>query len=214
MMGDRDYRNLITNAIESISKEIELKIDSDDFSTIHLHEVVRCLRRSYYDRIDSIPEQKTGFNELTSGLLRKLHYGAESKDFEIDKIKLRGQADMIVDDAIILFRSAEELYENPQSVDILFLNALMWIYNKMDGIIIYITGDRKEVSFSLTRNNKMFEEVVRRVRVLTDLLKEKKVPILEPSKNCAGCQYYERCYIKQKLAKQFTLADLVGFNKD
>ncbi|KAF6243084.1 hypothetical protein C6988_05180 [Nitrosopumilus sp. b1] len=214
MMGDRDYRSFITNAIESISKEIEIKIDSKDFTTIHLHEVVRCLRRSYYDRIDPVAEQRTGFNELTSGLLRKLHYGAESKDFEIDKVKLRGQADMIVDDAIILFRSAEELYENPQSEDILFLNALMWIYNKMDGIIIYITGDRKEVSFSITRNNKMFEEVVRRVRVLTDLLKEKKVPILEPSKNCTSCQYYERCYIKQKLAKQFTIADLVGFNKD
>ena len=56
----------------------------------------------------------------------------------------------------------------------------------------------------------MFEEVVRRVRVLKDLLEEKKVPILEPSIECSSCQYYERCYVKQKIGKQITLQDLFG----
>ena len=67
-----------------------------------------------------------------------------------------------------------------------------------DGIIVYITGDRKETTFSLTRNKKMFEEVIRRVRVLNDLLKEQKTPILEPSTECSDCQYYEKMLYKKE----------------
>ena len=52
MMGDRDFRSIVENAINSIGKELEIKIDSANIQTIHLHEEVQCLRRSYYDRID------------------------------------------------------------------------------------------------------------------------------------------------------------------
>lgn len=214
MMGDRDYRHLIKDALDSIGRELEVKIDAKDIKKIHLHEVVRCLRRSYFDRTEPRDVERTGFNELVSGLLRKLHYGVEPVVYEIDEIKLAGQADMIVDDAIMLFRSAEQPPENPIGRDLLYLNACMWMYNKSDGIIIYITGDRKEVSFSLTRNKKMFEETVRRVRVLSDLLKEGKSPILEPSEDCSNCQYYEKCYIKQNIGKSISLSELIGFKKD
>ncbi len=81
---------------------------------------------------------------------------------------------MIVDDAILLFRSATEELENPHASDVLYLNACMWIYDKEDGMVVYITGDRKESTFSLTRNKKMFEDTIRRVRVLNNLLKEQK----------------------------------------
>lgn len=213
MMGDRDYRNLIKNAINSIGKELETKIDAKDNNTIFLNEVVQCLRRSYFDRTDPLDKERGGFNELLSGLLRKLNYGVESKEFIIEDIKLKGQADMIVDDAIILFRSATETPENPLASDLLFLNACMWIYDKIDGIIIYITGDKKEASFSLTKDKKMFEELIRRVRVLNNLLNDKKIPILEPSVDCGTCQYYQRCYIKEKMGKSFSLKELVGMDK-
>ncbi len=214
MMGDRDYRQLIKNAIDSIGKELEVKVDSKDFKKIHLHEVVQCLRRSYFDRVDPIQLEMTSFNELVSGLLRKLHYGAEGGTFDIDEIKLLGQGDMILDDAIILFRSSEQAPETPVGRDLLYLNACLWMYNKLDGILIYITGDRKEVSFTLTRDKKMFEQVVRRVRVLNDLLKEQKTPILEPSEDCSKCQYYEKCYIKQNVGRAVSLAELIGLKKD
>ena len=89
----------------------------------------------------------------------------------------------------------------------------MWIYDIKDGVIVYITGDRKETTFSLTRDKKMFEEVVRRVRVLNDLLKEEKTPILEPSTECSDCQYYERCFMKRKNTKQIDLAEMMGLGK-
>jgi len=213
MMGDRDFRSIVENALDSIGKELEIDIDAADIQTIHLHEVVKCLRRSYYDRIDPQEIQRMRFNELLSGLLRKLQYGREPKEFAIDDIKLKGQVDMLIDDSIFLFRGAANELENPQSNDVLYLNACMWIYDKPDGIIVYITGDRKETIFSISRNKKMFEEVIRRVRVLNDLLKEQKTPILEPSSECSNCQYYERCFMKKKNAKQSDLAEMLGFGK-
>ena len=213
-MGDRDYRNIIQNALRSIGKELEIEIEPKDIQTIHLQEVVQCLRRSYYDRIEPNEIERRGFNELLSGLLRKLEYGSEPKEFEIDDIKLKGQVDMLVDDSILLFRSTIEELENPLANDILYLNACMWIYDKSDGVIVYITGNRKETTFTLTRNKKMFEEIIRRVRVLHDLLKEQKTPILEPSSECSNCQYYERCFMKKKNTKQVSLLGILGADKD
>ena len=213
-MGDRDFRSIIKNAVDSIGRELEVKIDPKDIKTIHLKEVVQCLRRSYYDRIDPKEVERRGFNDLLSGLLRKLQYGSESKEYTIDEIKLKGQSDMIADDSIILFRPTSTKLEAPKANDLLYLNACMWIYDKKDGMIIYISGDREESSFSLIRDKKMFEEVIRRVRVLNDLLKEQKTPILEPSIECTECQYYQRCYITKKNTKQTSLAEMLGFSKD
>ncbi len=213
MMGDRDFRTIIQNALGSIGRELELDIDSKNFQNIHLQEVVQCLRRSYFDRIDPVEIERRGFNELLSGLLRKLEYGSEPKEFEIEDIKLKGQTDMIVDDVIMLFRSSQSELENPLASDVLYLNACLWIYDKTEGIVVYITGDRKETTFSLTRNKKMFEEVIRRVRVLNNLLKEQKAPILEPSLECSECQYYEKCFMKKKNSKQLDLGEMLGMGK-
>jgi len=213
-MSGGDLRSIIKNAVDSIGKELEIEIDTKNIQTIHLKEVTQCLRRSYYDRIDLKEVERRGFNDLLSGLLRKLQYGSEPKEFAIDDIKLKGQADMIADNSIILFRPANTALENPLANDLLYLNACMWIYDKTDGIIIYITGNRDETMFSLTRDKKMFEEVIRRVRVLNDLLKEQKTPILEPSNDCSYCQYYQRCFITKKNSKQVSLAEMLGFGKD
>jgi len=213
VLGDRDYRHLVKNAIDSIGREIEPKIDPNDIKTIHLHEVIRCLRRSYFDRVEPKEVDRRGFTDLVSGLLRNMKYGSKSGELKMEDIGIKGQADMIVDDAVIIFRSANRLPENPIARDLLYLNTCLWIFDKMDGIIIYITNERQETSFSLSRNKKMFEEVARRIRIFNNLLKEKKVPILEPSDECSNCQYYEKCYIPLKTSQSISLSQLVGFNK-
>ena len=213
MMGDRDYRQLIKNAIESIGRDIEPKIDSKDNKTIHIHEVVRCLRRSYYDRTEPIELKRTNFNNLMTGLLQKMEYGGKEGEYSIEDITLKGKADMIVDDAVIIFRSTTLAPESPFALDLLYLNACMWIFKKDEGIVVYLTPDGKEESFSLIKENKMFEELVRRVRVLKDLLEEKKVPILEPSIECSSCQYYERCFVQQKIGKEIKIEEMFGLRK-
>ena len=121
---------------------------------------------------------------------------------------------MIADDLIMLFKSVKKFPDDPFAKDILYVNACMWIYDKVDAIIIYIDGNGKEISFSVTRNKKMFEEVVRRVRVLVDLLEGKKIPILEPSIECSTCQYYERCFTQRKESKTINLMNLLGKSKN
>lgn len=213
MMGDRDYRQVIKSTIDSIGREVEPQIDANDTKTIHLHEVVRCLRHSYYDRVDPLEQERTSFSNLVSGLLRKMQYGSKLGEYVIEDIKLKGQPDMMVDDVVIIFRSAASLPEIPLSSDVLYLNACLWIFNKNEGIIVYLSGNGEETTFSFTREKKMFEEAVRRVRVLNNLLAEKKVPILEPSEECSSCQYYERCYLKQKRGRGINLQDLLGLGK-
>ena len=90
---------------------------------------------------------------------------------------------MLVDDVIMLFRSAQNELENPLSNDVLYLNACLWIYDKTEGIIIYITGDKKETTFSLF------------------FIK------------CSECQYYERCFVKKKNSKQVDIGEMLGIGK-
>ncbi len=210
MMGDRDYRGIIRGAIESNGREVEPQFDKNDFKNIQLHEVVSCLRRSYYDRIDPIERKYTKFSDLLSGLIRKMQYGTKEGKYDIKGVNIVGNSDMIIDDTIVLFRSAEKLPESPKASDILYLNGCMWIFDKIDAILIYLTGDRQETSFSLTKNTKMFEETSRRTKVLTDLLQAKKVPILEPSTECSDCQYYSRCFIDKKIGRVVSLKEMVG----
>ena len=216
MMGDRDFRSVIVDSISAIREETNIKIDSSDKQTIYLEEVVQCLRRSYYDRTEPEENEKSGFNDLFAGLLRKVQSGTfEPKDYQHKDISLKGQADVIADDVVLLFRGAPGELDSPKANDVLYLNACMWIYDKIDGMVIYLTTDNKETTFSISRNKKMFEEVIRRVTVLHDLLKDNRVPILEPSEQCSKCQYYERCFIKKMNTKQASLSKLFGLgNKD
>ena len=213
MMGDRDFRTVIKNAIESVGKELDYKFDLEDTNNLHLSEVNRCIRRSYFDRTDPMQAEKTKFSDLLGGMFRKLDYGSTPETYDLpgeQQLKLEGQSDMIADDVVMIFRSVSEFPEDPYARDILYLNACLWIYNKVDGILVYIDGNGNEASFSLTKDKKMFEEVVRRVRVLNDLLKEKKVPILEPSTECLTCQYYERCYTKKKRNERDLVQQILG----
>lgn len=213
-MGDRDYQQIITSAIDSFTRDLRPKIDVKDNKTIYVYEIVRCLRRSYFDRTTPKEAKVVGFYGLIKGLLRKMSYGSTQGEFTVDDIKLKVQADMIVDNIVITLQIVTALPENPLPADALYLNACLWIFNKDEGVIVYITGDGKESSFYLNKDKKMFEEFIRRVRVLSSLLGEKKVPILEPSPECNTCQYYEECYIKKKRSSNISFDSLFGSRKE
>ena len=214
--GDRDYKQIVRDAIDSIGEDIEFKIDAKDISTIYLQEAVKCLRRSFYDRTDPLETEQTQFNKVLGGLFRKMKSQSSLGNYDMDGgLALKGQVDMIKDDVVLIFRSIDKFPENPMPVDILYVNACMWMFEKIEGVIVYITPDGKEDSFVTNRNQRMFEEVIRRTKVFHDLLNEKKVPIIEPSTDCQDCQYYERCYIRKKEGKTITIASLFGrFGKE
>jgi len=222
VVGDRDYKQIVRDAIDSIGEDAQLKFDLKDSNTIYLHEATKCLRRSFYDRTEPLETEQTQFNKVLGGLFRKMKSQSTIGKYEMDGgLALKGQADMIEDDVILIFRSVNRYPENPLPVDILYINACMWMFNKIEGVVVYITPDGKEESFVTNKNQKMFEEVIRRTKVFHDLLERRntdpkaKPPIIEPSMDCLDCQYYERCYIRKKEGKQITLSSLFGkFGKE
>jgi len=220
--GDRDYKQIVRDAIDSMGEDIEIKIESKDINTIHLHEATKCLRLSYYDRTDPLDTEQTQFNKVLGGLFRKMKSKSSIGEYDMgDGLTLKGQADMIQEDVILLFRSIDKFPENQLPMDLLYVNACMWMFNQIEGVIVYITPDGKEDSFVTNRNQKMFEEVVRRTKIFHDLLEKNnadpkaKPPIIEPSLDCLDCQYYERCYIKKKTGRTITIGSLLNqFGKD
>ena len=220
--GDRDYKQIVKEAIDSIGDDVQFKIDTKDLNTIYVHEATKCLRRSFYDRTDPIETEQTQFNKVLGGLFRKMKSHSSIGKYDLnDGLALKGQVDMIKDDVVMIFRSIPKFPENPMPGDMLYVNACMWMFNQIEGIIVYITPDGKEESFVTNRNQKMFEEVIRRTKVFHDLLKrhstdpKAKPPIIEPSLDCLDCQYYERCYIRKKQGKTVTLSSLFGkFGKE
>jgi len=222
VVGDRDYKQIVRDAIDSIGEDAQLKFDLKDSNTIYLHEATKCLRRSFYDRTEPLETEQTQFNKVLGGLFRKMKSQSIVGKYEMDgSLALKGQADMIEDDVILIFRSVNRYPENPLPADILYINACMWMFNKIEGVVVYITPDGKEESFVTNKNQKMFEEVIRRTKVFHDLLEKRntdpkaKPPIIEPSIDCLDCQYYERCYIRKKEGKQITLSSLFGkFGKE
>ena len=222
VVGDRDYKQIVRDAIDSIGDDAQLKFDLKDSNTIYLHEATKCLRRSFYDRTEPLETEQTQFNKVLGGLFRKMKSQSIVGKYGMDGgLALKGQADMIKDDVVLIFRSVNRYPENPLPVDILYINTCMWMFNKIEGVVVYITPDGKEESFVTNKNQKMFEEVIRRTKVFHDLLERKntdpkaKPPIIEPSIDCLDCQYYERCYIRKKEGKQITLSSLFGkFGKE
>ena len=53
-MGERNFREVINNALKGVGRELDLKTDLSDNKIFYIQEVVGCLRRSYYDRTDPL----------------------------------------------------------------------------------------------------------------------------------------------------------------
>ena len=222
VVGDRDYKQIVRDAIDSIGEDVQLKFDTKDPNIVYLHEATKCLRRSFYDRTEPLDTEQTQFNKVLGGLFRKMKSKATIGTYKMDSgLALKGQVDMIEDDVVMIFRAVNRYPENPLPADILFVNACMWMFDKIEGVVVYITPDGKEESFVTNKNQKMFEEVIRRTKVFHDLIERRntdpkaKPPIIEPSMDCLDCQYYERCYIRKKEGKQITISSLFGkFGKE
>ena len=120
--GDRDYNQVVRDAIDSIGDDVSLKIDTKDINTIYLYEATKCLRRSFYDRIDPLETEHTQFNKVLGGLFRKMKSQSSTGKYDMTGgLTLKGQVDMIKDDVVMIFRSIAKFPENPMPVDMLYV---------------------------------------------------------------------------------------------
>ena len=191
---------MIENTIDDIYKNLSIKIDKTNPDRIHAIEASSCTRFAYYERKDSLPSDNAA--KISSLLGNGVRHSLSNVhgEYKIDSLALEVDADMIMaNEFIVRFEIVPALPEVPHPQHMLYLNACLFALNKDEGLLIYVTEDGKMVEFSVTKNSRMFEEIVRRARVLSTLLKENRVPIIEPSNICTTCKYFERCYARKKV---------------
>ncbi len=213
MLGDIDIRRMIEKTIDEIYDDFQ-NVDRRNPDRIHALEVSRCTRLSYYERKDPLRDDKTArMSILLKDSIRRTFNNIRG-EYKVGNLILEVNADMMINEEFILrFEVVANLPEIPHPRDLLYLNACLFAFNKSDGIIMYINLEGKTTGFSVTKNNRMFEEIIRRTRVLNTLLKESKVPIVEPSDLCLTCKYYQRCYYREKKTSNFSLETLLGLGK-
>lgn len=217
MLGGRDLHDTIQKTLDGIYENLTTKIDKKNSDKIHALEASSCTRLAYYERKDPLPPENTSKISilLTNGMrhsLNNLH-----GEYKVDTLSLEVDADMIIaNEYVVRFEVVKVLPEIPHPSHLLYLNACLFAFKKEEGLLVYITTDGKTMEFSVSRNNKMFEEIIRRARVLSTLLKEGKTPIVEPSDLCLSCKYYERCYAREKSKSTGTgdiIAEIFGKRK-
>jgi CRISPR/Cas system-associated exonuclease Cas4 (RecB family) len=219
--------NILVSAYSTLHKMIDKILDNvkedaaqdffadNDTHKIHATEVSRCTRLSYFERKDPLPGDNI---DRISTLIRKgvMHSFRNIVDeYKVDsKLTIEVTADLILDNEFIVkFEAVSSLPEIPHPRDLLYLNACLFAFNKFHGILVYATVDGKSEEFSVTKSNRMFEEIVRRAKVLYTLLTEGKPPIVEPSDSCISCKYYGRCYNREKKNSNYSLENLLAFRK-
>lgn len=215
MLGERDVKKMIEKTFDKIYANIGQISSKNDPDIIHVLEASRCTRLSYYERKDPVNTQ--GSIAKISILLKdgiRRSFSNIDGEYKVDNLTLQATADAIIDDQYVArFELVTKLPDVPHPRDLLYLNACLFVFNKNDGVLIYMTPDGQSLEFFVTKNNKMFEDVVRRARILSTLLKECKVPIIEPCDLCLSCKYYERCYYRERKIANFSLESLFGRGK-
>jgi CRISPR-associated exonuclease Cas4 len=200
MLGGKNLREMIEDAIDDRYKNLSVKIDKTNPDRIHAIEASGCTRFAYYERKDSLPSDNvTKVSSMLGNGMRHSLSNARG-EYKVDTLALEVNVDMIIaNEYIVRFEIVSTLPEVPHPQHMLYLNACLFAFNKYEGFLIYMNAEGKTVEFSVTKNNRMFEELVRRAKVLSTLLKENRVPIVEPSDLCISCKYFERCYARKKI---------------
>ena len=200
MLGARNLREVIEKNLDKLQDDLSVKIDKKNPDKIHAIEAAGCTRFAYYERRDPLPPDNVyRISNLLGNAMR--HSLSNTRgEYKVEGLSLEVNADLIMaDEFVVRLEVVQSLPEVPHPRHLLYLNACLFAFNKDEGFLIYMTAEGKTIEFSVTKNNRMFEEVIRRARVLSTLLKDSKVPIVEPSDLCANCKYYERCYARKQV---------------
>jgi CRISPR-associated exonuclease Cas4 len=209
MLGGRNFHKLIGDELIKISKKLTLDYDSNG---IHVSEITRCSRLSYFERMDPfVDEYSNALSNIFKVSLTKLLNGI-TREYKVDDLTIYATVDLMIDNEMIInFVPVSKLPEYPHPNDLLYTNASMFIFDIQGGFIVYFTPEGKFAEFSVSESKRMFEQVVRRARILYLLLKEKKTPVVEPSELCFSCKYFQRCFGQQKESEH--LLDILGIGK-
>lgn len=218
MLGGRDIRETIEKTFDKLYDDLKVKIDKDNPGRVHAIEASSCTRLAYYERKDPLPPDSASKSSvlLANGMRHSL--AGAAGEYSMDGLTLQVNADLMIGGEYpVRFEVVSVLPEVPHPSHLLYINACLFALKKDEGFLIYVDADGKTAEFTVSKNNRMFEEIVRRARVLSTLLKEGKPPIVEPSELCLNCRYFERCYARKKDKEEHSgdlIAELFGKGKN
>jgi len=193
---------MIFNAFRRAYEDKFIEKISDD--TIFVSEVTYCIRKAYLLRRDPRPFNREKLVILVWGSLA--HFLVEnyidydgvlcekSVSVDLGGFKLKGRADIIIDDYIVELKTAYSLPDKPFNHHVLQLQAYLWMLDREEGFLVYIARRAGGiVSFKIERDVKYWIEIVDRARKLHEHLKKNEIPPPEKSPLCKFCEYKEYC---------------------
>ena len=83
MMGDRDFRTVIKNAIESVGKELDYKIDLENVNKIHHRQPVILNEKDINNYLNLQIDGSNFLKEATKPKLLKLRFTKKGEGFNL-----------------------------------------------------------------------------------------------------------------------------------
>lgn len=213
MLGSRDYPKVINEKLNQIylgaNKRRKL-----DYQTITVEEAIRCARLSYFDRMEPAEQitPETINCLLKEGFLTIMN--STEVEYKVEDLSLLVKPNLVLNNELVVnFHIVSTLPDNVLPADMLYANACLFALERDLSIVVYVTPEGSHAQFFVGKSNRMFEQVVRRARILSILLKEGKKPVIEPSNFCAVCKYNDRCFPQQKDRSPALLEGLFGASK-
>lgn len=198
MLGSRDFPKLIQDKLLQIycAGVKQKQLDAD---TIDVAEAIQCNRLSYYERTE--PENDA-LPQIIQRILRlgfRDAMGSKAAEYKVENLTLTVTPDLVFEkDFVVNFYPVSTLPDSLLPEDMLYTNACLFALEREVGLVVYFTQDGQQTQFFVGKSNRMFEQVVRRARILSILLGERKTPVIEPSRYCLTCKYNDRCFPQQK----------------
>ena len=134
-------------------------------------------RLAYYGRKDPCPADNA--TRISTLIKDKLGVRLKVAQGNIELIALCSMQypDLVIDDELVVrFEVVTEPPDIPHPRDLLYLNACLFAFNKPEGILLYLYWRRESAEFSITKNNRMFQEIIRRVSHTKHIIERKQSP--------------------------------------
>ncbi|MDW0259236.1 MAG: hypothetical protein QN648_00285 [Nitrososphaeraceae archaeon] len=99
MLGGRNFHKLIEDELIKFSKKLALDYDQNE---IHVFEITRCTRLSYFERMDAFEDEFSyALSKLLQGSFRKFLNGI-TREYKVDELTLYATVDLIIDNDIVI----------------------------------------------------------------------------------------------------------------
>ncbi len=193
---------------EAFRKFLASRLRVVDDDTVHVGEVVGCLRKAFYSRRygDRDLRHLTPSKRVVLSLgmsahlvleevLREAGYRTEEQVIkEFNGFKLAGTPDAVNGEHVLEIKTVSKIPDEPYPHHVMQLNTYLGMLGYSTGYIIYINRRDGQVSVVPHNFNEvMYREVVRRAEALHKHLKDGTLPEAEPSYLCNYCEWRWRC---------------------